>query len=98
MLPMRATLIAVALVAALAVAYWIGRRGAGRPDIALAGPAAWLDRTCWYRRDEGEPWQECVVVAVSHKGAVALRSPEMRKALWVRRWLVKRCVRWEDPR
>ena len=57
----------------------------------------WLDRICWVD-DHGE-WEECRIVAVSHRGAVAVRKVDGDgdKARWIPKYQVSRRVSFLDP-
>lgn len=56
----------------------------------------WLDHECEVLKGDGE-WRRCVVVAVSHKGAVAVRNASDgsgRHAKWIAADRVPEIVRW----
>lgn len=72
----------------------------GRRIIKSADPIAfglWLGKTCKVRYSDGK-WRRCNVVAVSHKGAVAVRNAAEKggkKAFWIPKEEVLERVRWE---
>ena len=61
-------------------------------------PHGWLlDETVWVKKYEGSRWEEAVVVAVSHKGAVAVRRVGEKHTFWIRKDTVRFRVRLERP-
>ena len=68
----------------------------------MGGTNRWgllLDRTVWVRKYEASDWEEAVVVAVSHKGALAVRRTcdPREKAHWIRKDQVPYRVALERP-
>jgi len=82
-----------ALIALIGVVIRGRRIYMAKSDPSVYG--VWLDRECLVRK-EGE-MSRCIVVAVSHKGAVAVRSIEDgsgRHAKWIPKEKVPERVRW----
>ena len=60
----------------------------------------WLDRHCWVKDAETEDeWEECRIVAVSHRGGVAVRRTDGLddRAHWIPKYLVSRTVSFSNP-
>lgn len=95
-----AILLWVALGAAIGIAaftvwhYRLGKRLLRERDPISFGYL--LDRECDVLKGDGE-WHRCVVVAVSHKGAIAVRnaaSKSGKHARWISKDEVPERVRW----
>ena len=59
----------------------------------------WLGRTCWVRPLHRESWRECVIVAVSWKGAVCVRDAGSldEDGYWIKKYNVEWRVRFDRP-
>lgn len=74
---------------------------AARPDPDANPYAGWLGRECWVRpAQRPSRWTHCVVVAVSWKGAVAVRDWDRMDGdggRWIKKQNVGWRVRFTDP-
>lgn len=70
------------------------------------GYGTWLGRPCWMwgrtwsKQGKVYDWVKYRVVAVSHKGGIAIRrwdDDSGRHAFWVDKDLVPQMVRWSEP-
>jgi len=59
----------------------------------------WLGRRCWVRPAGRAKWEEHVVVAVSHKGAICVRRADRmdEDGYWIKKQNVRWRVRWSKP-